>query len=209
MKTQQTAEGVARPAGRPRSEKADRSIIEATLELLGEGIGVSELSIESIAGRAGVGKTTIYRRWSNKEDLVVDALATLKPPIPLPQGGTVRDDLVTYLRVIQEESRHHRTRCIMNIAMSDSERHPRLAERFRELTMEPRRAVVAAVLRRGMETGELRADLDVDMALALLSGAMIWYTKWSHSGDPQADIPERIVDEALKGFRPRTSTPEP
>ncbi|WP_405084475.1 TetR/AcrR family transcriptional regulator [Microbispora sp. NBC_01389] len=202
MNTQQTAEGAARPAGRPRSEKAERSIIEATLDLLGEGIGVSELSIESIASRAGVGKTTIYRRWSNKEDLVVDALAALKPPIPLPQGGTVRDDLVAYLRVIQEETRHLRTRCIMNIAMSDSERHPHLAERFRELAVEPRRAVVAAVLRRGMDTGELRADLDVDMALALLSGAMVWLTKWSDGHSP-ADLPERIVDEALKGFRPR------
>jgi hypothetical protein len=95
----------------------------------------------------------------------------------------------------------------MNIAMSDSERHPRLAERFRELTVEPRRAVVAGVLRRGMETGELRADLDIDMALALLSGAVIWLTKWSHPGDSHAGLPERIVDEALKGFRPRPSEP--
>src|SRR4051812_40225607 len=204
MKTQQTAEGVARPAGRPRSEKAEKAIVEATPDLLGDGIRGSRLSIEAIAARAGVGKPTIYRRWTNKEDLVVDALASLKPPIPLSRGGSVRDDLVTYLRVIREESRHQRTRCIMNIAMTDTERHPRLAERFREIAIKPRREVVLAVLRRGVETGELRADLDVEVAMGMLSGAIIWHVKWSSPDDePSDDLPERIVDEALKGFRPR------
>ncbi|WP_204055173.1 TetR/AcrR family transcriptional regulator [Microbispora corallina] len=205
MKMQQTAEGVARPAGRPRSEKAEKAIIDATLDLIGEGIGVAELSIEAIAARAGVGKTTIYRRWSNKEDLVVDAMASLKPPIPLPeQGASVRDALVTYLRVIRDESSQVRTRCIMNIAMSDAERHPRLAERFREIAVEPRRRAVAAVIQRGIETGELRPDLDAEMAMAILSGTMMWHMKWAHQDrQPSDDLAERIVDEALKGFRPR------
>ena len=92
--------GTARPAGRPRSEKAERAIIEATLDLIGEGMGVSELSIEAIASRAGVGKTTIYRRWSNKEDLVVDALATLKAPMPRLSGTSVRDDLISWLEAL-------------------------------------------------------------------------------------------------------------
>jgi AcrR family transcriptional regulator len=204
MKMQQTAEGVARPVGRPRSEKAEKAIIEATLDMLGEGIGVSELSIEAIAARAGVGKTTIYRRWSNKEDLVVDAMASLKPPIPLAQGAAVRDDLITYLRVIQEESGQQRTRCIMNIAMSDAERHPRLAQRFKEIAVEPRRAVVRSVIQQGIKSGELRADLDIEMAVAMLSGAVIWHTKWATCDqDGQVGLAERIVDEALKGFRPR------
>lgn len=203
MMTQQTEVEVARPAGRPRSEKAEKAIIEAALDLLGEGITVSEMSIEGIAARAGVGKTTIYRRWSNKEDLVVDALATLKPPMPPPEGASVRDDLVTYLQVIREESEHARTRCIMNIAMSDSERHPRLAKRFLEVAIEPRRAAMRSVFQRGMETGELRADLDVEMAMAILNGAMLWRTKWSRDDKDLPDnLSERIVDVALQGFRP-------
>ncbi|WP_228644820.1 TetR/AcrR family transcriptional regulator [Microtetraspora sp. AC03309] len=204
MMTRQTAEGAARAAGRPRSEKAEKSIIEATLELIGEGVAVSELSIEGIAARAGVGKTTIYRRWSNKEDLVVDALTTLKPPIPPLRGDSVRDDLVAYLSVMRDEARHTHTRCIMNIAMSDSDRHPRLAARFDELAIQPRRAVMMEVLRRGIERGELRPDLDVEMAMAILSGAMLWHTKWSHRATTLPDdLAERIVDEALRGFRPR------
>src|SRR3954462_13111812 len=127
----------ARPAGRPRSEKAEKAIIEATLDLLADGMGISELSIEAIAAKAGVGKTTIYRRWSNKEDLVVDALASLKAPIPELPGESVRDDVISYLSVMQRESHRPRTRCIMNIALSESDRFPNLAERFREIVVRP------------------------------------------------------------------------
>ena len=65
----------ARPPGRPRSERAARAIIDATIDLLAEEGGVAGVSIEAVAARAGVGKTTIYRRWPNKEALIIDALA--------------------------------------------------------------------------------------------------------------------------------------
>src|SRR6478752_9758109 len=94
----------ARPAGRPRSARAEKAIIEATLDLMGEGMSLAELSIEAIAARAGVGKTTIYRRWSNKEDLIVDALAQLKPPLPEMRGRSVREDLIGYLEVVQRDA---------------------------------------------------------------------------------------------------------
>src|SRR4030095_12401343 len=74
----------ARP-GRPRSERAERAIIEATLDLLAE-VGIAALSIEQVAARAGVGKATIYRRWPNKEALIIDAAASMKGPVP-PIGG--------------------------------------------------------------------------------------------------------------------------
>ena len=72
----------ARPPGRPRSERAEKAIIGATLDLLIEEAGVVGVTIEAVAARAGVGKSTIYRRWANKEALIVDALATLKEPVP-------------------------------------------------------------------------------------------------------------------------------
>ncbi|MCK2220567.1 TetR/AcrR family transcriptional regulator [Actinomadura sp. ATCC 31491] len=194
--------GAARPAGRPRSEKAEKAIIEATLDLIAEGMGVSELSIEAIASRAGVGKTTIYRRWSNKEDLVVDALSTLKAPLPPLSGTSVRDDLITLLEAMRTESGHQRGRCVMNIAMSEADRHPRLMERFVKRAIEPRRLALREVIERGVATGELRPDLDVAMGMAILSGTMMWHTKWGPAGDLPADLPERIVDAALAGMAP-------
>ncbi|MDF5755652.1 TetR/AcrR family transcriptional regulator [Spongiactinospora sp. TRM90649] len=202
MTTHGTAEGTVRTAGRPRSAKAERAIIEAALDLMGEGMTVSELTIEAIATRAGVGKTTIYRRWSNKEDLVVDALATLKAPIPPLPGTSVRDDLVVYLRTVQREAADPRNRCVMNIAMSESDRHPRLAARVREVTIEPRRAVLRGVLSRGMATGELRPDLHLEIAMASVVGTMMWYTKWLTEQDAALDdIAETVTDELLVGLR--------
>ncbi|WP_188192993.1 TetR/AcrR family transcriptional regulator [Nonomuraea sp. SYSU D8015] len=194
--------GTARPAGRPRSEKAEKAIIEATLDLIGEGMGVSELSIEAIASRAGVGKTTIYRRWSNKEDLVVDALATLKAPVPPLAGTSVRDDLISLLDTMRSEAGNPRSRCVINIAMSEADRYPQLMERFVKRAIEPRKAAMRDVIKRGIASGELRADLDVDMGMAILTGTMMWHTKWGPAGDLPADLAERIVDAALAGMTP-------
>ncbi|MFI9590629.1 TetR/AcrR family transcriptional regulator [Nonomuraea sp. NPDC052265] len=192
--------GTARPAGRPRSEKAEKAIIDATLDLIGEGMGVSELSIEAIASRAGVGKTTIYRRWSNKEDLVVDALSTLKAPLPPLSGTSVRDDLISLLDAMRSEAGQARTRCVMNIAMSEADRYPRLMERFVKRAVEPRRQALRSVIERGVATGELRPGLDVELAMALFSGTMMWQSKWGPAGDLPADLAERVVDTVLQGL---------
>ena len=72
-------EAAAKGPGRPRDPEADRAILEATIEILGEE-GYEGLSIEGVAARAGVGKTTIYRRWTSKAELVVAAIQRYKSP---------------------------------------------------------------------------------------------------------------------------------
>lgn len=202
--TQATGAQTPRPAGRPRSARAEKAIIDATLDLIGESVGISELSIEAIAARAGVGKTTIYRRWSNKEDLLVDALATLKTPLPPVAGVSVREDLVVYARVFLRDACDARNRCVMNIAMNEAERHPRLVERIRQATIEPRRAAITTLLRRGVTTGELRAGLDVPIAMANLVGTVMWYirTEGVDECTASSDLAERIVDHLLAGLAP-------
>ncbi|MEV8630454.1 TetR/AcrR family transcriptional regulator [Streptosporangium sp. NPDC051023] len=195
----------ARPAGRPRSARAEKAIIDATLDLIGESTSLGELSIEAIAARAGVGKTTIYRRWSNKEDLVVDALATLKAPLPRLAGRSLREDLIACVEVFLHEACDARSRCVMNIAMNEFERHPRLVKRIRQAAIEPRRAALTALLQRGIATGELRADLDVPVALAALIGTVVWYVRGL---DPdhqviQEGVVEQVVDHLLGGLTPR------
>src|SRR3954471_20007672 len=80
--------------GRPRDARADSAIIEAVLELLSAGQSADALSIEAVAAKAGVGKATIYRRWPNKDALLVDAVTAMKGPLPVLAGESVRDDLV-------------------------------------------------------------------------------------------------------------------
>src|SRR4051812_30471055 len=83
--------------GRPRSARADEAIIDAVLELLTQGQSADMMSIEAVAARAGVGKATIYRRWPNKEALIVDAVSSMKGPLPVVRGESVRDDLIALL----------------------------------------------------------------------------------------------------------------
>ncbi|HEX2316591.1 MAG TPA: TetR/AcrR family transcriptional regulator, partial [Thermomonospora sp.] len=191
----------ARP-GRPRSARAEQAILAATIDLLAEEAGVAAVSIEAVAARAGVGKTTIYRRWPNKEKLIVDALATIKHPIPEPAGRSAREDLLTLARALGQEQARKHGRCFWNV-LGGADRHPELLERYRREVIEPRREVIRGVLRRGMESGELRADLDVDVAIALLVGSM---TLQGRALAPMQSLPpdfaEQVVDSLLRGLAP-------
>src|SRR5690242_3281955 len=79
-------------SGRPRSTHADQAILQATLDLLAE-VGYQSMSIEAIASRAGVGKTTIYRRYTSKEEIVADAIESLREDISTPDTGSFWGDM--------------------------------------------------------------------------------------------------------------------
>jgi AcrR family transcriptional regulator len=194
------AAGGRRP-GRPRSERADQAIIDAALSLFAES-GPEGLCIERVAARAGVGKATIYRRWPGKEDLLLDAIAALKAPLPEPAGQSVRDDLVALLDAICQENADPRRARESALLLGEGAKYPRLMARYVETVVEPRREVIRTVLRRGMATGELRPDLDVDAALFMLIGAAVVRGRFEPEGIP-AGYPERVVDELLRGLAAR------
>jgi AcrR family transcriptional regulator len=184
--------------GRPRSEQAEQAIIDAALELFGER-GVDGVCVEAVAARAGVGKATIYRRWSSKEDLLLAALGSLKRPLPQPRGASVREDLIELLEAMMGDAND--PRYVRQFAMlhGEAEAYPRLMARYAQTVVEPRREVVRSVLRRGIQIGELRADLDVEIGMLALTGAVM--ARGKH--DPRPPAPEfaaQIVDQLLRGF---------
>jgi len=194
-----------RSPGRPRSEQADRAILDATLDLLAE-VGVTALSIEAVAARAGVGKTTIYRRWPSRDALVVDALGTLTERLPPVRGESVRDDLVLLVDSIRRRSLDSRVGRILPRMVGEQASHPELALCYRRSVVEPRRERVREVLRRGVASGELRADLDVELALALVTGPMLAQVMLGpgRAGPLPSSLSARLVDAALEGMRPRS-----
>jgi AcrR family transcriptional regulator len=163
---------VRRRPGRPRSELAERAIIDAALSVFAES-GPDGLCIEEVAARAGVGKATIYRRWPGKEDLLLDALAALKSPLPQPLGRSVREDLVGVVEAMCRDAADPRRARQFALLQGEGAKYPRLMTRFIETVVEPRREVVRSVLRRGVATGELRDDADIEAALYLLRGAAL------------------------------------
>jgi AcrR family transcriptional regulator len=163
--------GSAAPRGRPRSTEADRAILSATLELLAER-GLDAMSIEEVAARAGVGKTTIYRRWPSKGLLALDAfVVSFRAEQPLPDTGTLRGDLLSAL--------HAWVRAVTQTAMgpmltgliAEAQHDPELRGAWRDRVIEPLRAQHRIMLERAIGRGEIAASVDRDVVLDLFFGA--------------------------------------
>ena len=194
------AAGSRRP-GRPRSERAEQAIIEAALTLFAES-GPDGLCIERVAARAGVGKATIYRRWPGKEDLLLAAIAAAKAPLPEPAGKSVRADLVDLLSSMCQSATDPRLAREFTLLLGEGAKYPRLMARYKETIVQPRRDAMRAVIRHGVETGELRPDTDVEIAMLTLTGAVVARSRYELDGIP-AGYAERVVGELLRGLAPR------
>jgi AcrR family transcriptional regulator len=190
----------ARKPGRPRSEQAEQAIIKAALELFAEK-GPDGLCVEAVAARAGVGKATVYRRWRNKEDLLLAALGSLKSPLPDPDTGSVRDDLIAMVTVMSQDAVDPARQRQFTLLLGEGEKYPKLMARFAETVVEPRRDIMRNALRRGIEAGQIRPDLDIEVAMLTLTGAAMSRGRCEiipHDGE----FAERVVDSLLLGFAP-------
>src|SRR5579859_470101 len=187
-----------RKPGRPRSEQAENAIIDAALELFAER-GVEGVCVEAVAARAGVGKATIYRRWSSKEDLLMAALSSVKSPLPQPRGESARDDLIAMLQVMLRDANDPRYMRQYAMLHGEAENYPKLLQRYKETVIEPRQELFRRVLRAGVVNGQLRPDLDVEVARLALTGAVMARGK-SEPAQAEPGFAAHLVDELLTGF---------
>jgi len=188
--------------GRPRSAEADAAILTATVDELVEQ-GFDDLTIERVAARAGVGKATIYRRWSSKTELVVDAVGSLKPAAVLPHTGSTRDDLVeVFSSGLGKGDQAGLPRVLAGLCM-ELQRNPEMAAMYRERFVLPRRRVARQVLRRGIGRGEIRPDADPDDLLDAIVGPIFYRQLISARSMTRRDL-EHLVDLVLAGATPRT-----
>ncbi|HVQ88699.1 MAG TPA: TetR/AcrR family transcriptional regulator [Actinomycetes bacterium] len=189
--------------GRPRSQEAESAIIQATLDLIADE-GVNALSVEAVAARAGVGKATIYRRWSSKEALMGDALATLIDDMPTTfDGANVREQLVSMLEHIRCRSTDSCAGRIFPRMAAYKHSHPELFAIFGERVLAPRRERVRALVQRGIDDGELRADLDVPLAATLLFAPMLYINMTGMPQRQDDQTSQMLVDLVLDGLRKR------
>ncbi|CAL9626090.1 hypothetical protein SUDANB1_05959 [Streptomyces sp. enrichment culture] len=191
--------------GRPRSEAVERAIIEGVMRLLEEGVPLAELSIERIARTAGVGKATIYRRWSGKEELFVDVVRAAEPPDPPLPGTSMRDDLVVLLEQVRRRGLANRSSAILHSVQAQMKSSPKLWAAYHATVVAPRRRLGLEVLRRGQENGELRTDLDLELLNDIFVGPMLLRAVLRTDADLPADLPGQVVDTLLEGLRPVSS----
>jgi AcrR family transcriptional regulator len=168
------ARSAPRARGRPRSEEARAAILRAAIELL-QSKGFSAMSVDAIAARAGVGKATIYRWWPNKAAVVMDAfLADTAPGMPFPDTGSTREDLRRQMRSVIRLFNTPTVGGPFVALLGESQHDPALAAALRERFVASRRAAAKDVLRRGVERGELRPDLDLEVVMDSLYGALYY-----------------------------------
>ncbi|KUO23078.1 TetR/AcrR family transcriptional regulator [Streptomyces dysideae] len=203
--SQSRPDGPAR--GRPRSEVVERAIVEGVMRLLEEGVPLAELSIERIARTAGVGKATIYRRWSGKEELFVDVVRTAEPPDPELPGTSMRDDLIALLEQLRQRGLMTRSSAILHNVYAQMKSTPKVWAAYHASVVEPRRRLQVEVLRRGQRDGELRADVDVELLNDILVGPMLLRTVMRPDADLPDGLAEQVVDTLLEGLRPVSSPP--
>jgi AcrR family transcriptional regulator len=191
----------AQPAdrrGRPRSLQADQAITEAVLDVLAEQ-GIAHFTIEAVATREGVGKATIYRRFSGRDDLLAAALERLGEDLPtLPEVGDARTRLTAHLDLIRVPMADTRSGRIMSQLIAAGPSDPELLAVLFDRVVAPRRNALAETLRAGIDEGWVAQDADIDAAVTMLVGAMMYVKLWWGS---QQEFPSTaaVIDAALAG----------
>jgi AcrR family transcriptional regulator len=195
--------------GRPRSERARKAILEAAAELL-LARGLSAVSMDAVAERAGVSKATIYRWWPTKETLALDALYNewaAAPPLPR-DTGSLRGDLLSLLRPWARLARSAPYGRVIAALLTESQTDPVFAAEYRQRFVEPRREQGRVIFHRAIGRGEISAGTKVEVALDLLYGSM--YHRLLHGHASLSDTFVRdVVDTVLDGIRPRPADPGP
>ncbi|WP_324784772.1 TetR/AcrR family transcriptional regulator [Streptomyces sp. H51] len=171
-----------RAAGRPRSAAADTAILAATRQALVE-LGWSKLTLQDVASRAGVAKTTLYRRWAGKNELVVDAVAELFDELELPDHGTLAADIEGVVLQFAAILARPEARSGLMAVVAESTRDAALRERIRQSIVERQKRLVVDGRARAQERGELPASADpeeaartADLIFDVVAGAVVHRT---------------------------------
>ena len=200
----QTADGPDGPDRQPRvpiprGARAKERVLQAALEVLAEQ-GLPGFTIEAVAARSGASKATVYRHWTSRGTLLVDAMDRSFQPFPAPSTGRLRSDLIELLtrtEALLSEAPFPR---LMAAFIDAAERDPALARLHVELT-ERRREPVRHVLSQGQDRGEIPRDVDLELAVDLLAGPA-FYRRFIAHQPFGGDYAPAIVDAVLAALTP-------
>ena len=189
-----------RAPGRPRSTRVDEAILDAARAELAER-GYARMSVDAVAARAGVSKPTVYLRHPTKADLATAAIASMRAAARPAPTGDVRSDLIAHLRLLRAGLQRPFGMATLGTVLAEEHETPELLALFRERLVAPRRRELRAVLAAARERGELRADVDLDVAVAALVGGFL--ARYLAGEALGGRFVTSLVDVVLDGLRPR------
>lgn len=194
--------GAGRGRGRPRDPDTDTRILTVALALLGRD-GFARMSLDAVAAAAGVTKPTIYRRYAGKAELAAAALASLArardASLPTPTGD-LRHDLEAQLGHFLAGIDRPYGLALVGTVLSEESETPELLAMYRRAIVQPRRALLRAILQAARDRGELRPDADLDTAVDALIGS--YYAAYLERGPIEPDWPARVTGLVVSGLLP-------
>ena len=201
VKTREEGEA-KRPRGRPRSERAKAEILAAARELLAE-LGPSGVTIEGVAARAGVGKPTIYRWWPDRHAVVMAALMESESPPQAPprRASSPLRSLRAQLRRMAAVFATGTGRAVAAM-LAAAEQETEISRAFRNHFVLARREEGRALLREAIAAREIRADIDIEVALDMIYGPLFFRLLLGHAPLDERFM-ERVLDHALRGLKHR------
>jgi AcrR family transcriptional regulator len=187
---------------RPRVEgDREQEILDAALDVLGE-VGYDRLTMDAVAHRAKASKATLYRRWTSKATLVVDALANEKAMPPIPDTGDLRTDLLTAFCGMGGLTDHDTTStfgAVMTALSTDQE----FAREFRARVLQPKSQLSRTVFQRARDRGEVRDDIDLDLVAPALA-SIVLHRIFVMGEQPKPTLIEHVIDQIiLPAVRPQ------
>lgn len=179
--------------GRPRSAQSHQAMLQATLELLAE-VGFDAMSIDAIAARAGVGKTTIYRRYSGKAELVADAIESIREEVVIPNTGSLWSDMDALVQNAAQITLNPLGRQTVAMIISSAASNAEFAQIYWTKYLQPRREAFAVVIERAKARQEVEPDLDPGLVFDTMSGIMLYAMIFQ----PTSESWEAYVRRSLK-----------
>jgi AcrR family transcriptional regulator len=200
------------PNSTRRSEKSRRAIYDAALALVGE-VGYPRTTIEGIAARAGVGKQTIYRWWSSKADVLLEAFLDLSEQasrdagpeyeFAIPDTGDLATDLKAVLRLTVDQLKDPRFEVPSRALAAEGVVNEELGRVFTAKLLEPSLQLYVDRVRAAQEAGQVRQEVDPRIALELWVSPLA--QRWlQYTGPISYEYTDTLVDYALHGIAPRT-----
>jgi AcrR family transcriptional regulator len=184
--------------GRPRSQQSRAAVLRATSELMRE-VGLRAMTTEDIAARSGASKATIYKWWPNKYAVAVEAfLSQMAVESADPDTGSAREDFRLALRGLIHFYTGENGRAYAHL-VGEAQFDPKIGAELRDHLVSSRRELVRAIWDRGVARGELRADVDPEVAIDLIFGPAMYRLVAGHA--PLDDTAaEAVVDAAIRGL---------
>lgn len=183
--------------GRPRSAQSHQAILQATLELLTE-VGYERISIEAIASRAGVGKTTIYRRYKTKAELIADAIESFREEVVIPDTGNLGGDIDALIENAAQITLNPLGRQTVAMIISSASSNSEFAQIYWTKYLQPRRQAFSVVIERAKARNEIPNQVEPDLVFDIMSGIMLYALVFQPTTEPWEVYVRRALNLLLK-----------